>query len=92
LSLELLDAHRIDGGLAITFATDHGLESLAGSFEQVARLAQVMQQVSALASVSDSDGVWLEEVVVGDAVVKLGLNRGGQARIRIDRAVTPSSS
>jgi hypothetical protein len=86
MSLELLDAHAIAGGIAMTFATEHGLESLTGSCEEVARLAEAMRQISALAPMSESEGEWLEDVVVGKDVVKLGLNPGGQARIRIDRA------
>jgi hypothetical protein len=86
VSLELLDARQTSGGIAITFATEHGLESLFGTCDEVARLAKAMQQVSALAVLHDSESVWLEDVVVGDDVVKLGLNAGGEARVRIDRA------
>ena len=62
-----------------------GLEPLEGSREEVARLAEVMQQVSALASLNEDERVWLEDVVVGDAVVQLGINPHGQARVRILR-------
>jgi hypothetical protein len=85
MSLELLDARATPAGIAITFATDRGLESLTGSHEQVARLAQAMRTVSATTPLGGSERVWLEDVVVGDAVVKLGLTPGGQARVRIDR-------
>jgi hypothetical protein len=85
MSLELLDAHATPGGIAITFATDRGLESLTGSREQVARLAKAMREVSATAPQGGPDRVWIEDVVVGDAVVKLGLTPEGQARIRIVR-------
>ena len=39
-----------------------------------------MQQVGVLASLNHGERVWLEEVTVGEAVVKLGLNPGRQAR------------
>jgi hypothetical protein len=91
MSLELLDARQTSGGISITFATERGLESLFGSLQEVACLAKAMQQVSAVAAGHDSDAVWLEDVVVGDDVVKLGLNPGGEARVRIDRAAAPSA-
>jgi hypothetical protein len=91
MSLELIDAHALAGGIAITFATERGLESLTGSCEQVARLAEVMRQVSALAALGSSESVWLEDVVVGDAVVKLGVSPGGEGRVRIDRVAAPSA-
>ncbi len=86
MSLELLDAHAVPEGIVITFATERGLESLTGSRDQVVRLAQAMRQVSATASRSGSERVWLEDVIVGDAVVKLGLSSEGEARVRIDRS------
>jgi hypothetical protein len=85
MSLELLDAHQTAGGIAITLATDRGVEPLEGSCQEVARLARVMQQVAALAAINDTEQVWLEEVAVGEATVKLGLKPGGQARVRILR-------
>jgi hypothetical protein len=86
MSLELLDAHEIDEGISITFATEQGLQSLSGRREQVARLAEVMAQVAALAPLNETERVWVEDVVVGDHVVKLGLNPHGRTRMRIDRA------
>ena len=85
MSLELLDAHPTPGGIAITFATDRGLESLTGSRDEVARLAKAMREVSATAPLGAPERVWIEDVVVGDAVVKLGLTPEGQARIQILR-------
>jgi len=85
MSLELLCAHETESGIAVTFATDRGLEPLEGSYDEVARLAQAMQQVGALAGVNQDESVWLEDVAVGDAVVRLGLNPGGRARVRIVR-------
>lgn len=85
MSLSVLDAHETDTGVAITFITDKGLEPLEGSHREVARLAEVMRQVSALAAINEDERVWLEDVVVGDAVVQLGINPHGQARVRILR-------
>lgn len=86
MSLELLEAHETSDGIALTFATERGIEPLEGSCDEVARLATVMQQVSALASLNEEEHVWLEQVVVGDATVHLGLKPGRQARVRIVRA------
>jgi hypothetical protein len=44
-----------------------------------------MHQVCALAPLNDEDGVWLEDVTVGNAIVRLGLGRAGEARLRILR-------
>jgi hypothetical protein len=85
MSLALLDSRETTEGIAVTFITDYGLEELEGSCEEVARLAQVMQQVSVLATLNDSESVWVDEVVVGDATVKLGLNPGGLTRMLIER-------
>lgn len=85
MSLAVLDARETPNGVAFTFITDHGLEPLEGTHEEVARLASVMRQVSALATLNEHERVWLEDVVVGDAVIKLGLNPHGQARVRIVR-------
>jgi hypothetical protein len=85
MSLELLDAHQTADGIAVMFATERGIEPLEGSCQEVARLARVMQQVGALAALNDTEQVWLEEVAVGEAIVKLGLKPGRQARVRIVR-------
>lgn len=85
MSLELLDAHQTADGIAIMFVTERGIEPLEGSCQEVARLARVMQQVGALAALNDTEQVWLEEVAVGEAIVKLGLKPGRQARVRILR-------
>ncbi len=86
MSLELLEAHQTADGIAVTFATDRGIEPLEGSCDEIARLATVMQQVSALASLNEEEQVWLEQVVVGDATIHFGLNPGRQARVRIVRS------
>jgi hypothetical protein len=85
MSLALLDAHETVDGLAVTFITDYGLEQLEGSYEEVARLAGMMQQVSVLAQLNETESVWLEDVNVGRATVKLGLNPGGLTRMLIER-------
>lgn len=85
MSLELLDAHETEDGIAVTFVTERGIEPLEGSCDEVARLATVMQQVGVLASLNKAERVWLDEVPVGDAIVKFGLNPGYQARVRIVR-------
>lgn len=85
MSLSVLDARPTENGLAITFATERGLEMIEGSHAQLARLAEVMGQVSALAAANDTERVWVEDVTVGDATIRLGLNPCGQARLRIVR-------
>jgi hypothetical protein len=44
-----------------------------------------MQQVSTLAALNENERVWIDEVAVGDAIVKLGLNPGRQGRVKIIR-------
>jgi hypothetical protein len=85
MSLELLDAHETEDGISITFVTERGVEPLQGTCDEVSHLAKVMQQVSVLASLNDEERVWLEDVPVGDAIVKFGLNPGRQARVQILR-------
>ena len=83
MSLELLDARETAEGLAVTFATDRGIERLEGSPDEIARLARAMQQVAALGQLNEDESVWVEEVPVGRARVKLGLSPGGQTRVLI---------
>jgi hypothetical protein len=45
----------------------------------------VMQQVSVLALANQHETVWIEDVVIGDAIVKLGLKENGQTRVSILR-------
>lgn len=85
MSLELLSADQTDEGLAVTFATDRGVERLVGTPDEMARLARSMQQVAALGQLNDDENVWLDAVSVGDAIVKLGISPGGQARVLILR-------
>ena len=90
MSLEMLDAHETAEGMAVTFATDRGLERLEGSADELAHLARAMQQVAALSQLNDDESAWLEEVRVGRAIVKLGINPGGQARVLILHEVPPA--
>ncbi len=85
MSLGVLEAHETMDGVSVTFITDVGLEPLEGSHEQIVRLARVMEQVSVLAQLNEHERVWLEDVEVGDATVRIGLNPGGQARVQIIR-------
>ena len=71
--------------IAVTFVTERGIEPLEGTCDEIARLATVMQQVSALAALNENERVWIDEVAVGDAIVKLGLNPGLQGRVKIIR-------
>lgn len=85
LSLELIGARETADGIAVTFVTERGIEALEGTCDEIARLATVMQQVSTLAMLNDDQRVWIDEVTVGDAIVKLGLNPGRQGRVKIIR-------
>jgi hypothetical protein len=92
MSLELLDARETAEGMAVTFATERGIERLEGSPDEMAQLARAMQQVAALGQLNDAESAWLEDVQVGRAIVKLGINPGGQARVMIlHDAVDPDS-
>jgi hypothetical protein len=51
----------------------------------MAQLVRSMQQVAALGRASDHESTWLVAVPVGDAIVKLGISPGGQARVLILR-------
>jgi hypothetical protein len=92
MSLVLLDATATDEGITATFATEQGVESLTGTHAEIARLAEVMKQVATIAPMNDTGRVWLEQVVVGDALIKLGLGPGGAARIAIYRRHPADSS
>lgn len=85
MSLELLSARRTDEGVSVTFGTDRGIEQLVGSADEIVTLARSMQQVAALGPLNGNESVWVDAVPVGDAVIKLGLRPGGQARVLIIR-------
>ncbi len=86
MSLELLSAQQTDEGIAVTFGTDKGIERLVGSTDEMAHLARAMAQVAALGQLNEHESAWLDAVPVGDAIVKLGINPGGQARVLILRS------
>ena len=90
MSLEMLDAHETAEGMAVTFATERGIERLEGSPDEMARLARAMQQVAALSQLNENETAWLEQVQVGRAIVKLGISPGGQARVLILHDVQPA--
>jgi len=85
MSLELLSARQTDEGVSVTFGTDRGIEQLVGSPEEIVSLSRSMQQVAALGQLNENESVWVDAVLVGDAIVKLGLRPGGQARVLILR-------
>ncbi len=85
MSLELLSAEQTDKGMTVTFGTERGIEQLEGSPDEMAHLARAMQQVAALGQLNEHESAWLDAVPVGDAIVKLGINPGGQARVLILR-------
>ncbi|HEV3391149.1 MAG TPA: hypothetical protein VG057_19150 [Solirubrobacteraceae bacterium] len=85
MSLELLSARQTDEGVSVMFGTDRGVEQLVGSAEEIVTLARSMQQVAALGQLNENESVWVDAVPVGDAIVKLGLRPGGQARVLIIR-------
>ena len=51
----------------------------------MAQLVRSRQQVAALGRANDHESAWLDAVPVGDAIVKLGISPGGQARVLILR-------
>ena len=83
MSLELLEAHETAEGLAVTFATERGVERLEGSTDEIAGLARAMQQVAALGQLNEHESSWLDEGPVGRSIVKLGINPAGMARVLI---------
>ena len=85
MNLAVLDAQKTADGIAVTLITESGLHQLEGSLEEMARLADVMRQASVLAPLCDGEQVWLEDLTVGDTVVRLGLSPGGRTRLLIRR-------
>jgi hypothetical protein len=73
----------------VTFETGRGLMEVEGSDDEISRLAEVMTQVAALAPLNEDERVWIEDVVVGETVVRLGLEPGGGARVRITNPARP---
>jgi len=90
MGLEILEARQTDNGLAVTFVTDRGPVAIEGSEAQIARLAEVMTQVAALAPLNETERTWIEDVAVGDSLVRLGLAPGGEGRVQIIRPARPA--
>jgi hypothetical protein len=89
VGLGIVGARRSENGLVVKFMTEHGPTEIEGSEAEISRLAEVMTQVAALAPLNEIEQVWIEDVVVGDSVVKLGLAPGGVGRVRITNPARP---
>ncbi len=83
MGLEIMEARQTESGVAVTFATERGLVAVEGSDSEIRRLAKVMAQVAALAPLNETERTWIEDVAVGDSLVKLGLAPGGEGRVQI---------
>lgn len=90
MGLEIMEARETENGLAVTFLTDRGALAVEGSEAQIARLAEVMAQVAALAPLNETESVWIENVAVGDSLVRLGLSPGGEGRVQIINPARPT--
>jgi hypothetical protein len=90
MGLEIVEARQTENGLAVTFVTERGQVAVEGSEEQITRLAEVMAQVAALAPLNETERVWLENVAVGDSLVRLGLAPEGRARVQIINPTGPT--
>jgi hypothetical protein len=86
MNLSVLDAQPTAQGIAVTLVSESGFHRLEGSHEEMSRMAAVMRQVSVLAPLHDGEPMWLDDVAVGDAVVRLGLGASGDTRVLILRA------
>jgi hypothetical protein len=90
MGLEITQARQTENGLAVTFVTDRGAVVVEGSEAQITRLAEVMAQVAALAPLNETESTWIENVAVGDSLVRLGLCPGGEARVQIINPARPT--
>jgi hypothetical protein len=90
MGLEIKQARQTENGVAVTFVTERGLVGVEGSEEQITRLAEVMAQVAALAPLNETERVWLENVAVGESLVRLGLAPGGEGRVQIINPARPA--
>ncbi len=90
MGLEIRETWQTEKGLAVTFVTERGPVAVEGSEEQIARLAEVMAQVAALAPLNETEKVWLENVAVGGSLVRLGLAPGGEGRVQIINPARPA--
>ena len=90
MRLEIVDARQTEDGLAVTFGTERGPVAVEGSEAQIRRLAEVMAQVAVLAPLNETESAWLEDVAVGDSLVRLGLCPGGEGRLQIINPARPA--
>ncbi len=90
MGLEIMDARQTENGLAVTFVTERGLVAVEGSEGQIARLAEVMAQVAVLAPLNETESAWIEDVAVGDSLVRLGLRPGGEGCVQIINPARPA--
>jgi hypothetical protein len=90
MGLEIMETRQTENGVAVTFVTERGQIVLEGSEAQIARLAEVMAQVAALAALNETENVWIESVAVGDSLVRLGLRPGGEGRVQIINPAKPA--
>jgi hypothetical protein len=91
MGLEIMDARHTENGVAVTFGTERGLVAVEGSDAEIRRLARVMAQVAALAPLNETGTSWIEDVPVGDSLVRLGLRPGGEGRVQIINPARPGS-
>jgi hypothetical protein len=91
MAMEIVGARPTENGLAVTFVTDTGMVPLEGTPDELSRLATVMQQVAVLAPLNERERIWIEDVRVGDSIVRLGLRPGGEALVRIIRLRPPTT-
>ena len=89
MGLEIVETRQTENGVAVTFVTERGLMAVEGSEAQIMRLAEVLAQVAALAPLNETETVWIENVTVGDSLVRLGLRPGGGGRVQIINPAQP---
>ena len=75
--------HAEDGTIAVSVAHADGVLAVSGSYDEIAGLCDVLEQVALLATVSAHEDSWLDDVTVGADVVKLGIKAGGRVRLAI---------
>lgn len=72
-----------DGTIAVSVAHADGVLAVTGTYDEIAVLCDVLEQVALLATVSAHEDSWLDDVQVGADVVKLGIRAGGRVRLAI---------
>lgn len=82
--MELLDVTHTDAGtIRVSIGHADGVLGVEGTYEEIASLCDVLEQVALLATVSAAEDSWLDDVPVGADVVKLGIRAGGRVRLSI---------